>query len=101
VSITPQLLVGLAPDEAALLLTAFGVGAEPDARILEYLPEAQRAPLARRAEALLELAGEQRVRFAVTELRRRLAGDDSDEPAQALNRLAARLEARDQGRRHG
>ena len=100
-SITPQLLVGLAPVQVALLLTAFGVGAEPNPQILEHLPEAQRAPLTRRARALLALNREKRVRFATAELRRRLAEDHSEDRAQALARLGARLEAQDQGRRRG
>ena len=98
---TPQLLVGLDPDQAALLLTAIGVAAEPDSTLLERLPENIRAALTRRAEALLALPPAKRLHFAVNELRRRLDDELGEGLAHELARLDARLRRRDQGAMHG
>jgi len=85
------LLAGLAENSAVLLLSAFGVGAETDPGLLAHLAEPLRGSLERRARALLDLPGPQRIRFAVDGLRQYLAAED---PASHLRRARANADAR-------
>jgi hypothetical protein len=63
----------LSDRETVLLLTTLTVGGSDDVRLFRHLPPARRSHLSGKAEVLLQMPSEQRVKFMVRELKQAIA----------------------------